>query len=131
MNDTTTRTAQDYADEILSMIRRDARQGEVPVNVTSFEELHDYVDANQYFEDAGVPILEDDDDPVRLVNEVANLVDAELDRKRTVLVQLQVEVPVLDERDPDEIGDAIAATLDVGSDNEAMEFLTVSVTSAK
>lgn len=42
----------------------------------------------------------------------------EVEPRRTVLVHLNVEVPAVDERNADEIGDAILAALEVGLEGE-------------
>lgn len=44
-----------YADKIKAMIREDVASGQVPASVTTFEELHEHVDANEYLIDADVP----------------------------------------------------------------------------
>lgn len=46
---------------------------------------------------------------------------------RTVLVHLNVQVPPEDSRTPDQIGEAIAAAIEVGSDNETLDGLVVVV----
>lgn len=44
-----------YADRIMAMIREDAERSQVPWDVASFTALHDYLDANDYLTQAGVP----------------------------------------------------------------------------
>lgn len=46
---------------------------------------------------------------------------------REVLVHLNVQVPDDDPRDAEQIGEAIGAAIEVGSDNEALEGLEVAV----
>jgi hypothetical protein len=66
-------TAADYAAEIVSEIRKDQAAGLVPADVTTFVELHDYVDANDYLSGAGVPFGTDPaagEDGCEMVNAV-------------------------------------------------------------
>ena len=44
-----------YADAIMIAIKADIDAGIVPRSVSTFAELHDYVDANEYAGQAGVP----------------------------------------------------------------------------
>jgi hypothetical protein len=44
---------------------------------------------------------------------------------RTILVHLNVTVPWNDERNPDEIADAILAAIEVGSDDDSVRSLGV------
>ncbi|GAB3147143.1 hypothetical protein GCM10027290_29960 [Micromonospora sonneratiae] len=44
-----------YADHIMTEINGDISEGMVPPGVGSFADLHRYLDANDYLEDAGVP----------------------------------------------------------------------------
>lgn len=63
-----------YADAIMAMIAGDT-PSPVPAGVTSFAQLHDYVDANMYLVDAGVPIGTDPgagDDGCEMANAVAD-----------------------------------------------------------
>lgn len=46
-------TVSKYADEVMEMIRYDIQVGLVPWDVSDVSELHDFVDANDYF--AGMP----------------------------------------------------------------------------
>ena len=42
-----------YADKVMAMVIDDVRDGVVPWTVTDFSQLHDWVDANMYLEQAG------------------------------------------------------------------------------
>lgn len=53
------------------------------------------------------------------------------DDVRTVLVHLHVETRADDERTADEIADAIGAVVEVGSDDDSVRGLTISVTLAE
>ena len=46
---------------------------------------------------------------------------------RSILVHLNVEVPADDERDADQIAEAVAAALEVGSDDESVRGFTYAV----
>ena len=72
-------TIRAYADTIMAEIHKDIADGTVPASVGSFSELHDYVDANDYAQQAGVPTyVADADDPWEIVNTVEAEVDARL-----------------------------------------------------
>ena len=56
------KTVEQYADRIMALIDETIAEGfrnthgvPMPATVASFSELHDYVDANDYFVDAEVP----------------------------------------------------------------------------
>ena len=68
-----------YAGAVLAEIDEDIRSGLVPCTVTTFSELHDYVDANGYHEAAGVPFVAGADNPYLIVNQVS----AEVSRRLT------------------------------------------------
>jgi hypothetical protein len=72
----------EYADKIMAEIGLDIADGMVPATVGTFGELHGYVDANDYAQQAGVPYLEGDDDPWQVFNAVEDEVDRRL-RERT------------------------------------------------
>jgi hypothetical protein len=60
-----------YADLIMTEIDKDIAAGTVAATVSSFGELHDHVDANDYSQWAGVPWGTDEpDEPYALVNRV-------------------------------------------------------------
>jgi hypothetical protein len=44
-----------WADLIIAAIDDDIAEGALPASVRSFTDLHDYLDANDYLQDAGVP----------------------------------------------------------------------------
>lgn len=48
-------TIAEYARDILAIIDIDIRDGILPADVKTFEDLNDHVDANGYLEEAGVP----------------------------------------------------------------------------
>jgi hypothetical protein len=70
-------TVSEYADLIMTMIRQDVSAGLVSKDVTSFEELHSYLDANEYTIQAGLFPDDEAEDPFRLINEV----EAEVGRR--------------------------------------------------
>jgi len=53
------------------------------------------------------------------------------DEPRTVLVHLNVAVPAADQRDADEIADALMAAFEVGSDDETVYYLKPTVALAE
>lgn len=61
-------TVSKYADEVIKMIEYDIKAGIVPWDVADVSELHDFVDANDYF--AGIP--------ERMYNPVADEVNLRL-----------------------------------------------------
>lgn len=67
----------DYASQIMTLIDEDIAAGLVPASAASFTELHDHVDANGYYPDAG---LADDgtDEALDLINAVAGEVSQRL-----------------------------------------------------
>ena len=69
-------------EEIVARARQeildDIRQGVVPATVTSFSDLHAYVDANEY---GGVVDLVDQL-PVEVLDEIQNAIDAWLKSRR-------------------------------------------------
>ena len=73
-----------YADAIMIAIKADMDAGIVPRSVSTFTELHDYVDANEYAVQAGVPWGSDPEalrygnDGYALVNAVESAVSAML-----------------------------------------------------
>ena len=83
--------------EILS----DVRSGRVPATVESFSDLHDYVDANEYLINAGVPW---DVDPVTgetdlgPTNAVTDIVDAWLKDGGLIRTLVSVVRPADDDR---------------------------------
>ncbi len=71
VNDAThTRTASEYAGEIMAEIDSDITATVVPATVASFSELHDYVDANDYTIQAGIPYDLQADGGMDLVHDV-------------------------------------------------------------
>jgi hypothetical protein len=50
---------------------------------------------------------------------------------RTILVHLNVEIPVTDKRDPDDIADAIMDAFEVGSDDDSVRDLFPKITLAE
>lgn len=71
------KTASEYADEIMVMIREDIAAGKVSPIVWSFDALHNYVDANGYTLAAHVPwggdaATAEDPEGMALVNAVEN-----------------------------------------------------------
>jgi hypothetical protein len=73
-----------YADAIMTAIKADMDAGIVPCSVSAFAELHGYVDANEYADQAGVPwgsdpeALKHGNDGYALVNAVEAAVSAML-----------------------------------------------------
>jgi hypothetical protein len=73
-----------YADAIMTAIKADMDAGIVPCSVSAFAELHSYVDANEYADQAGVPwgsdpeALKYGNDGYALVNAVEAAVSAML-----------------------------------------------------
>jgi hypothetical protein len=75
-----------YADRIMAMIREDAERPfahgkQVPRDVASFTALHDYLDANDYLIQAGVPWGTDPgagEDGAEMVNAVCDEVSRRL-----------------------------------------------------
>src|SRR6266496_4804064 len=73
-----------YADAIMMAIKADMEAGIVPRGVGAFTDLHDYVDANEYAVQAGVPwgsdpeALKYGNDGYALVNAVEGAVSAML-----------------------------------------------------
>jgi len=65
------------ADRVCAMIAGDMRAGVVPATVTSFEELHEHVDANEYLTVA-VPDRADGTFDTALIDAVTEVVDARL-----------------------------------------------------
>jgi hypothetical protein len=59
-----------YADLIMTEIDKDIASGLVPATVSSFGELHDYLDANDYASQASVPLDGPPDEPYAMVNRV-------------------------------------------------------------
>ena len=49
------------------------------------------------------------------------------DKPRTFLIHLHVEAPADDDRDADQIAEAVAAAIEVGSDDGQMLGITISV----
>jgi hypothetical protein len=50
------KTVSEYADKVCELIAKDVGAGIVPLGkVATFADLHDYVDANDYLAQAGVP----------------------------------------------------------------------------
>lgn len=84
-------TVLHYADRIMAMIAEDMKQPlpwgkQVPPEVTSFSELHDYCDANGYLAQAGVPWGTDPgagEDGAEMVNTVCAEVTRRLEAHRT------------------------------------------------
>lgn len=76
-----------YADRILAMVREDMERPSlsihhIPRDVTSFTELHEYCDANDYLTQAGVPWGTDlgaGEDGVELLNMVCSEVTRRLE----------------------------------------------------
>lgn len=76
-------TVAEYADRIWTLIGEDVVEGVVPPTVTTFSDLHEHVDANDYTLQVGVPWGADvatDDDPagVRFTNAVEDEVSRRL-----------------------------------------------------
>jgi hypothetical protein len=79
-----------YADRIMAMIAEDMKQPfpwgkRFPPEVTSFSELHDYCDANDYLAQAGVPWGTDPgagEDGAEMVNMVCAEVTRRLEARR-------------------------------------------------
>jgi hypothetical protein len=83
MQKATTEQISRWADEVMAQIRDDMDEGVVPRTVREFRDLHDYVDANEYTLNIGVPWGSDvaaDDDPagVALVTAVEDEVNRRL-----------------------------------------------------
>lgn len=79
-------SVSEYADKIMNLIDEDIVGGWVPATVTTFSELHNHVDANDYLEDANVPWgtdLPDADDPNGLVADVGDEITARLTARNT------------------------------------------------
>lgn len=73
-----TRTITDYADQIMTEIDGDIAEGVIPGSVASFADLHDYVDANDYLLNIGVPWGTDDPSGT---DEIWNKVTDEITRR--------------------------------------------------
>jgi hypothetical protein len=106
-----------YADAIMIAIEADMDAGIVPRSVSTFTELHDYVDANEYAVQAGVPwgsdpeALRYGDDGYALVNAVEGAVSAMLavSVQQTAQSAAQGKLPEL----PADAGLALALTFEV------------------
>jgi hypothetical protein len=73
------KTDDAYAAELLNMIREDIASGQVPATVSTFSELHDYVDANDYIIQSSLYSHRNwSDDREETINRVTDLVDAAL-----------------------------------------------------
>jgi len=68
------KTVSEFADKVCELIAEDVVAGIVPLGkVTTFADLHDYVDANDYLSQAGVPFGTDPEagrDGVETINAV-------------------------------------------------------------
>lgn len=72
------KTAEQYADDILSMITADSVQFPGLANVRSFSEVEQYRDANDYLERAGITFDLQDDASVAFNATVETAVSARL-----------------------------------------------------
>jgi len=79
--ETETATVRDYALKIMDAIESDYANGTLYQCVSSFTELHDQVDANDYLQHANVPWLEGTDTPESYGNQVLDLVDLMLNMR--------------------------------------------------
>lgn len=81
--------------KVLAAIREDQADGSIPPRVGSFAALHDYVDANGYFDLLDWEIPDDDDGFVDYCNAVSDVVDTILWREASTAVRpSQVESAV-------------------------------------
>lgn len=55
MTDTYRTRVQSYAHDVITLIREDMASGKVAASVRGFPDLHDYVDANEYLIQVGLP----------------------------------------------------------------------------
>jgi hypothetical protein len=65
-----------YAEHIMGAIADDVAEGVLPARVRTFADLHDYLDANDYIQDAAVPC-----DGTQATLEVIALVQQEVTRR--------------------------------------------------
>lgn len=109
----------DAVEQAKQEIISDVKKGVVP-KVVNFSELDDHVDANCYgglCDERGDMSMEDAakvQDAVDDWIKRGGLIPVELEKKRTILIHLNVEVDPSDERNRDEIGDFVLAALEVG-----------------
>jgi hypothetical protein len=71
----TTADVQRYADAIMTMIKEDQETGQVPHDVSSWDEIDDTVDESDYFRRAGLPA------GTAEATELRNAVTGEIDRR--------------------------------------------------
>lgn len=78
------KTVSEYADKVCELLTEDVGAGIVPLGkVTKFADLHDYVDANDYLLQAGVPFGADSGagrDGTEIVNAVCDEVTQRINR---------------------------------------------------
>jgi len=67
-----------FADKVMAAIIDDVRSGAVPWTVTNFGQLHDWVDANMYLEDAGQEFDASNQDSLDEVNAIEDDVSQRL-----------------------------------------------------
>ena len=67
-----------YADKVMAMVIDDVRDGVVPWTVTDFSQLHDWVDANMYLEQAGQQFDAGDPASIAETNAIADAVSKRL-----------------------------------------------------
>lgn len=70
----------EYADKIMIEIDKDITAGILPANVSTFVELHDHVDANEYITDAG-HYWDNTDENIAFVNAVESEVNRRLSER--------------------------------------------------
>jgi hypothetical protein len=74
---TTTENVQRYADAIMAMIKEDQDSGQVPRDVSSWDELDASVDTNDYYRQARMP------SGIREASDLRNAVNDEVERRLT------------------------------------------------
>ena len=67
-----------FTEKVMAAITDDVRSGVVPWTVTNFGQLHDWVDANMYLEDAGQRYDPDDRDSMDEINAIEDEVSRRL-----------------------------------------------------
>lgn len=70
-------TAEEIAERIKAEVVEDVRGGRVPADVATFSELHDYVDANDYFDLGGddCPLDPGREEDCTVLNAASSIVD--------------------------------------------------------
>lgn len=86
---------------VIRAIVSDMARGSVPMSVTTFSEIHDSVDANEYLLDAGCFSESFDDDAIAQANEIIEHVTGWLrlmaEKPNRTISDLIVSIPVDDD----------------------------------